>query len=183
MSILGGWKVDVQIGKMPEQVATAFGNIMGNLVGAQYTPIAYLGSQEVNGTNHAILAEQLIITGVDTKNIVCVILNEKQVSVAGSDFALVNINKVVDGGVKFGGVKIDVMTELTDEVKAVFHDAFEGYVGSRIEPFALLGTKVVKGIQYKFIAKVTPVVKDPEATVELITINGLTGEIDFEDVI
>ena len=183
MSRLGGWKVDVQVGKMPQQVATAFGDIMGNLVGAQYTPIAYLGSQVVNGTNHAVLAEQLVVTGVDTKNIVCVILNEKPGSIAGKDFALVSIDRVLDGGVQFGGVKIDVMTDMTDEVKAVFHDAFEGFVGSRIEPFALLGTKVVKGIQYKFIAKVTPVVKDPEATVELITVNGLTGDIDFEEVI
>ena len=140
MSTLGGWKVNVQVGKMPQQVATAFGEIMGNLVGAKYTPIAYLGSQLVNGTNHAILAEQLVVTGVDTKNIVCVILNEKPGSVAGKDFALVNINKVLDGGVQFGGVKIDVMTDMTDEVKAVFNEAFEGFVGSRIEPFALLST-------------------------------------------
>ena len=183
MSKLGGWKVNVAVGSMPQQVATAFGKVFENFVGATYTPIAYLGSQVVNGTNHAILAEQTVMTGVDTKNIVCIILNEKPGSIGGEDFALVSIDRVVDGGGKYGGTNVDVVTDLTPEIKDVFNSAFEGFVGSKVEPFALLGTKVVKGVQYKFAATVTPVVQNPEATVQVVTVNGLTGEIEFEEII
>ena len=181
--INGGWNIKVTVGKMPQQVATAFSDILGNLMGAQYNPIAYLGSQVVNGTNHAVLAEQLVVTGVDTKNIVLVILNEKPGSVAGKDFALVSITPVIDGGVQFGGVNINVQTELDSATTEVFNKAFEGFVGSKVEPFALLGTKVVKGVQYKFAATVTPVVLDPISTVQVVTVNGLTKEIEFESIL
>ena len=56
--MLGSWEVNVVTGGMPQKVATAFGELAGSLVGAEYTPIAYLGSQQVNGVNHAVLAEQ-----------------------------------------------------------------------------------------------------------------------------
>ena len=76
-NLVGGWSVDVVVGGMPEKVATAFASL-NELAGAEYTPIAYLGSQLVNGVNHAVLAEQLLITGKDTKNVVLVIFNEKE---------------------------------------------------------------------------------------------------------
>ena len=68
--MVGTWNVKVHVDGMPQQVATAFGDILGNLFGAKYNPIAYLGEQVVNGTNHAILAEQTVVTGEDQKNIV-----------------------------------------------------------------------------------------------------------------
>ena len=180
--ISGGWNIKVSSG-MPQQVATAFPNILGKLFGATYTSIAYLGSQVVNGTNHAVLAEQLVTTGEDTKNVVLVILNEKPGSIGGADFALVSITPVVDGGGKFGGVAIDVKTEIPEEVKKIFDNAFEGFVGSNVVPFAFIGTKVVKGIEYKFAATVSPVVPDPTTTVQIVTVNGLTKEIKFEPVL
>ena len=75
--MVGTWKIDVKLEGMPQKVATAFANLGTQLLGAEYTPIAYLGSQVVNGINHAVLAEQLVITGKDTKNIVLIIFNEK----------------------------------------------------------------------------------------------------------
>ena len=67
--ILGGWNIGVVTGGMPQKVATAFGKLAEQLIGCEYTPIAYLGSQQVNGINHAVLAEQTVITGKDTKYI------------------------------------------------------------------------------------------------------------------
>lgn len=55
--MVGNWEVKVAVDAMPQKVATAFGKVFEGFVGAQYTPIAYLGSQIVNGENHAILAE------------------------------------------------------------------------------------------------------------------------------
>lgn len=75
--MLGSWDVKVVVGSLPEKVATAVGELGEKLIGAEYTPIAYLGSQLVNGTNHAVLAEQVLTTGRDTKNIVVLTFNEK----------------------------------------------------------------------------------------------------------
>lgn len=180
--ILGGWNIKVSSG-LPEQVATAYFNILGNLLGAQYTSIAYLGSQVVNGTNHAILSEQIVTTGVDTRNVVLVILNEKPGSIAGKDFALVSITPIVEGGGKFGGTNIDVKTDIPEDIMAVFNGAFEGFVGSNVVPFAFIGTKVVKGVEYKFAATVSPVVPNPTTTVQIVTVNGLTKEVKFEPVL
>lgn len=40
----GNWKIDVSTGSMPQKVASAVSGLSEILVGAEYTPIAYLGS-------------------------------------------------------------------------------------------------------------------------------------------
>lgn len=172
----GGWNVNVSVGSMPEKIATAVGNI--EIVGAEYTPIAYLGSQVVNGINHAVLAEQLLTVGKDVKNIVILIFNEK-----GNDVTLVNIERVVESGGELGGIKIDVKTEIPEDAKAVFDSVFTGFVGSNIVPFALLGTQVTKGANYIFAAEVLPVVENPEKRVALVTVNNLTRQAAFVDLL
>ena len=66
--MIGSWNVDVTVGKLPQKVATAVGKLNESIVGTEYTPIAYLGSQVVNGINHAVLAEQVIVTGKIRRN-------------------------------------------------------------------------------------------------------------------
>ena len=176
---LGSWNVNVTVGKMPEKVATAFGEL-SNMVGAEYTPIAYLGSQVVNGTNHAVLAEQTVITGKDTKNVVVVIFNEKPNEMKAT---LVNIERVVESGGPMGGIAVNVQTNIPSDAQEAFDTAFEGFVGSRVKPFALLGTQVVKGVNYIFAAEVTSVTADPETKVALVTVNGMTKDIAFADLL
>lgn len=168
--MVGSWDIKVEVGKMPEKVATALGNMVDLVgIGAEYTPIAYLGSQVVNGTNHAVLAEQLIVNGKDTKNVVVIILREVQGTVS-----LVSIERVVESGGELGGIKVDVQTEIPEEAQAAFDAAFTGFTGSNIVPFAYLGSQVTKGTDYIFAAKETPVVMDPKESVVLVTVNGLT---------
>ena len=90
----GNWKVNVST-KFPQPIATALSEMKDTLIGAEYTPIAYLGEQVVNGTNHAVLAEQTILTGKDTKNIVLLIFNVKPTQVGGA--TLVSIERIVEG--------------------------------------------------------------------------------------
>lgn len=176
--MVGNWDVNVNIGGMPQKLATAFGELTGNIIGAQYTPIAYIGSQVVNGINHAILAEQLLITGKDTKNIVLMIFNEKP-----DGITLVNIERIVESGAEFGGTVVDVKTDIPDEAKAIFNEALTGFVGSAVEPFALLATQVVKGVDYIFAATVKPVVPDPKSTAAIVVVNGLDKKITFIDML
>ena len=88
--ILGGWNLDEVKGcNLPQKVATDFTAVTGELVGADYEPIAYLGSQQVNGTNYRILALQRMVTPNAEKRIVKMIIHEeldgsvRMVSVSG----------------------------------------------------------------------------------------------------
>ena len=174
----GSWNVDVAVGSMPEKVATAFSEILGGLIGAEYTPIAYLGSQIVNGVNHAVLAEQLLIDGKDTKNVVVVIFNER-----GENITLASIERVLESGGEAGGVVVDVHTDMTAEAKANLDAGLEGFVGSKVDAFAQLGTQVVKGINYFYAAELTPVTADPVKRVALVIANSMTGELSFTDML
>jgi len=176
--MLGSWTVNVNISGMPEKVATAVSALNDKLIGAEYTPIAYLGSQVVNGINHAVLAEQLITTGKDTKNVVVLIFNEK-----GMDCTLVAIERVLESGGEAGGIVVDTTTDIPEEAQEAFDTVFEGFVGSKVEPFVYLGSQVVKGVNYIFAAEVTPVVENPETKVAIVIVNAMTGEISFTDLL
>lgn len=178
--MLGSWNVKVAVDAMPQKVATAIGELADQLIGAEYKPIAYLGSQVVNGTNHAVLAEQTILTGKDTKNVVVLIFNEKPNEMKAT---LVNIERVVEQGGEMGGIQVDVQTDIPAEAKEAFTKAFEGFVGSKVDPFAYLGSQVVKGVNYIFAAEVTGVTAEPVTKVCLVTVNGMTGEIAFADLL
>lgn len=177
MSSVGAWKININISGMPEKIATAVGKL-NELVGAEYTPIAYLGSQVVNGTNHAVLAKQTIIAGRDTNNVVVVMFHETKEGVT-----LSGIERVLESGGELGGIQVDVSTAIPADAEEAFNNAFEGWVGNKIEPFALLGTQVTKGTNYIFVAEVTPVSENPESKVSIIAVNSMTRDIAFSDLL
>ena len=88
---LGGWNLDEVKGcNLPQKVATDFTAVTSELVGAEYEPIAYLGSQQVNGTNYRILVLMRTETATPDKKLVKMIINEapdgsvRLVSVSGA---------------------------------------------------------------------------------------------------
>lgn len=55
-SITGGWKIIPHgAAELPEDAQTAFNKAVEQLDGADYTPVALLGTQIVAGTNYCIL--------------------------------------------------------------------------------------------------------------------------------
>ena len=75
---LGGWNLDeVKSTALPQKVQTNFTAVTGELVGAEYEPIAYLGSQQVNGTNYRILALQRVVAPNAEKRFVKMIIHEE----------------------------------------------------------------------------------------------------------
>lgn len=176
----GSWNINVVANGMPQKVASAFGALSEQLIGAEYEPIAYLGSQVVNGINHAVLAKQILTTGRDTTNVVILIFNEKPNAMEAT---LVSIDRVVEGGAALGGIKIDPQVEIPDDAKAAWDEAFGAWVGTKLEPIALLGTQVVKGTNFIFAATVTPVAPDAAAKASIVTINPMTGTVAFDDLL
>lgn len=76
MNTLGSWDIsEIKGCNLPQKVQSAFTAVTGELVGADYQPVLYVGSQVVNGTNYCILAVQTIITAEPEKRLVKVIIN------------------------------------------------------------------------------------------------------------
>ncbi len=91
MAVLGGWNLDEIKGcNLPQKAQSAFTSVMGDLVGADYEPIAYLGSQIVNGTNYRILCIKTPVIPNGEKSIVKVIVNDA----ADGTARLVSISRV-----------------------------------------------------------------------------------------
>lgn len=179
MSEFGAWEVNVNASAMPERIATAVSGL-NDMVGAEYKPIAYLGSQLVNGTNHAVLAEQTLITGKDQKNVVLVIFRQ-----VGDEVTLSNIERVLTGGMdgQMGAVEIKATTDIPAEAKAAFEATLSGFVGMDVKPFAFLGTQVVKGINYFFACETKVVAPEGETNVAIVTANPLTKDVDYNDIL
>ena len=91
MAILGGWNIDeMKSVNLPQKAQSAFTAVTGGLVGAEYMPVLYVGSQVVNGTNYCILAIQTLVTQNPEKRLVKMIIN---VSANGSA-SLVSVSGV-----------------------------------------------------------------------------------------
>ena len=178
--LVGAWDIKPVVGMMPEKVASAMTALGETLLGASYEPIAYLGSQVANGINHAVLAEQTMVTAEDHKNIVLMKFNEK-----GMECNLFAIEPVLQEGGMFGGYKINVAVgdDIPDEAMDAFNKVMKNYLGVSVTPIALLASKVVKGVSMTFAATVTPVYPNAATSVQLLTVNALTNTIDFADVL
>ena len=178
MSKLGGWEFNPSVTSMPQKVIVGLEHLK-ELLGAKYKYIAYLGKQEVNGTNYAVLVEQTVITGEDVKNAAIAVFNEKPNS---TDVALVDIFRIVDGGGKLGGTNVNMTTEIPEEAQKIFDEALSNFIGSNIKPIAFVGTKVVKGIDYKFVATIAPVVPNAVTDVVVVTVNSFEKAIKIEKI-
>ena len=110
------------------------------------------------------------------------IFNEKEDS---NDIAWVGTIPVVEGGGKFGGTDINMVAAeaLGNPEKDVFNKALEGFVGSKIELVASVGTKVVNGTIHKFVVTTEAVVLNSEKKLAVLSYNDLTKEMEFEPLL
>ena len=77
MTMLGGWDIsELKCCNLPQKAASAFTGATADLVGVDYEPVLYVGSQVVNGTNYCILAVQTLLTAQPKKRLVKLIIHE-----------------------------------------------------------------------------------------------------------
>ena len=76
MAKLGGWNFDELKGcNLPQKAQSAFTDVTSKLVGADYEPVLYVGSQPVNGTNYCVIALQTSVTATPEKRLMKLIIN------------------------------------------------------------------------------------------------------------
>jgi hypothetical protein len=151
----GGWNIDVNKGTLPEKVATGFVEVFADMDGATYEPLIYVGSQVVNGINHAIVAKQTLVTNPPVDAIVLIILNEKPIDPIKSKFSVVSIEPIVKehgGPGTLGDLEVNVQ-DITPETRKIFNEALEGLIGATYKPLYLVATQVVHGTNFVFLAQ------------------------------
>ena len=75
--------------KMPQQAASAWAKV-DELVGANYIPIAYVGTQQVKGVNHIFIAKQTMILAEPVRHIVLA-----KVNAFNGDYKVVSIEQII----------------------------------------------------------------------------------------
>ena len=74
--LLGAWSINEALtaAELPAEVQEAFDAAMETLLGVDYTPVAYLGSQVVAGKNYAILCKAVTVTAEPVTSLKVVIV-------------------------------------------------------------------------------------------------------------
>ena len=149
-----------------------------------HTPLAYLGTQVVAGTNHCFLSK-----GSSWLELVY-FYEDLQGNVQLMNIAQLPIVPQADGTVTapeaglMGGWSYAEDPAVTDEMQARLDKALEGMVGASYLPVANLGTQVVAGLNRCLLCRVTPVVPDAQPHYALVYVyEDLQGGASLSQVI
>ena len=133
--LVGGW-TKVESPKLTDEVKGYFAEAFPDGTNTFYEPIALLGTQVVSGTNYKILYRKISIgsaDAVDTYGIGTIYV-DLQNNVEVLDAEETGIPTHLDEG---GWTTYDV-TDLTDDEKTAFQDAFNGMTGVSYDPIAVI---------------------------------------------
>lgn len=154
------------------------------VISSIHTPLAYLGSQVVAGTNHCFLSK-----GSNWLELVY-LYEDLQGNVQLMNIAQLPIVPQADGTVTapeeglMGGWAYAEDPAVTDEMQARLDKALEGMVGASYLPVANLGTQVVAGLNRCLLCRVTPVVPDAQPHYALVYVyEDLQGGATLSQVI
>lgn len=73
--MIGGWQPSASP-EITEEIKAVFDKAFDGLLGVDYVPVAYLGSQLVNGTNHCLLCQATVVYPDALPGYVLVFINE-----------------------------------------------------------------------------------------------------------
>ena len=177
----GGWdsKADPAI---PQNVKDLFDAVTARLLGMKYIPVAYIGSQIVNGTNYRILCRICAVTPEAAETWAVVTIHEDPEGngelLNVEDFEVeTNIND------RMGGWRETEDKAVNEETKAVFEKALEGLLGVNYVPVAVIAEQAVNGTNYAYLAEATVVYPDAETTYVIVTVHaGLDGAAELTDI-
>ena len=180
IEIVGGWQINTDTAgcDMPEEARGAFERAMSQLDGAIYTPIAYLGSQVVAGTNYAYLCRTELVTEEPVISLSLVtVYNNLDGNASIREITDVRItdyteNEDLDFDALVGGWTpvADYPAKLSEEDQAAFDAAMEGLAGVDYTPLALMGTQLVAGRNLAFLCCAQSVTPDSAAALAVVIV-------------
>ena len=193
--VAGGWEI-VGEGKaqLPEEAEQAFKTVTEKLLGADYVPIAYLGSQVVAGMNYAILCTRTLVTANPVTDLavltVYVDLEGNAELLNISDFDIGTYAQKEDPGAGeqlMGGWRAPETAEaaaLPEDAAAAFEKALEGFTGNALTPVAYLGKQLVAGMNYAILCHSSLVTLEPVESMQLVVIyQDLSGNATVTNIV
>ncbi len=181
-ALTGGWE-KAESPVITEEIRALLDKATAEMVGAEYEPVAYLGSQVVAGMNHAVLCRiRPVVPEAESSYAIVYIYKDLQ------DNA--EITDIVESGVVSqikeipGGWFAAEDPTVTEELGTAFATALEDLVGVDYEPLALLGSQVVAGKNYCFFCEATPVVPNAETGYAFVYVyQDLQGNAELSDIV
>ena len=162
--VLGGYEiVNIPANKLPQEVASAMGAANGDLLGATFSPIWYVGKQLVNGTNYLFIAEEIRTTKNQDKHIVGLVINVPP----GEHSAQGESAKVV---------RIIESEELAPEVQAAFSTVEKGLVGVSYKPVMYIGSQVVRGVNHFIVCEAKTIYPGAQPYAVVLCVNIFEGK-------
>lgn len=183
---VGGWEVNAGSLAPADNAAAlaALTQATDQMVGCDYTPIAYLGSQVVAGTNYSFLCRltPVVLDAPTALSLVTVYEDlEGNAQITQVTDLAASPEEGTDGAwlVNEG----DTALSANPQVQQAFDQALDGLVGADYEPVAFLASQVVAGSNYQVLCRTTPVVPDAQPSLSLVTVTAnLDGTASLADV-
>ncbi len=178
---VGGWALP-ESPKVPAEAAEALEKALSGLVGAKYTPVAFLGSQLVSGTNYKLLCgvAPVVPDPVETWAVVTV-YKDLQGNASITDVQESGIPTEMGGAL--GGWSVPEDPALSDEIREAFDKATEKLLGVNYEPLAVVGQQVVSGMNYRILCEATAVAPGAEPAYAIVTVyRDTAGNAEVTDV-
>ena len=181
----GGWTIfsDETKANIPEGAQAALDKALSAYTGTGFTPVAYLGSQVVAGTNYKFLCRAQAVTPDAQESFVTVTVYEDLQGNAEitevKDFHLTDYleNKEIASSEEgmTGGWTVSendgTMMEMTVDIQRAFDTATENLTGCTYEPVAVLGSQVVAGTNYAILCRITPVAPNAAPHFAVVQVN------------
>lgn len=166
--IAGGWTRADSPELTDEQIAL-FEKAFEELVGAEYTPVAYVASQVVAGTNHLFLVRTSPVVQDPDETYALAIVYEDLDGNA-------EMVEIIDSGIQtylngmMGGWQETDSLAVPEELTAAFEEAKKDLTGADYEPIALLSRQIVSGTNYCLLCESTMGTVEPDRSYSIATL-------------
>lgn len=180
--IVGGWGTGTISGSdIPEDAKAALDKALEGMLGAKYTPVAYLGSQVVAGLNYSFLCTVTTVTATPvTKLVKVIVYKDLEGNASITDTIDVNVVDYVASNtdLNFSDANLaggwtpntESVAVLPEKAQAAFDKANEGLLGVNYKPLALLGSQVVAGTNYAVLVSASTVTAEPASALAVMVI-------------
>ena len=170
--ISGSWK-RADDPQLTEQVRKVFDKAFEGLEGVSYTPAALLASRTTtSGTQYRVLCKATVVyPGAQEEYVVVTLqrgwMGKAEILDIGDTLCPTDLD-YEEGAV--GAWQEAESPALTEEAKAAFQKATEGFVGVAYVPVALLSEQVVAGTNYRILCEATTVYPGAEMHYAVVTV-------------
>ena len=155
--------------EITEEFRKIFEKATEKLTGVQYTPVAYLASQVVAGTNHLVLCKAQAVTP-DSSPTYAILKIYEDLEGNAEISEILNSDASAQSTENDGGWAETESPVMPADAKEAIEKACETLTGAEYTPVALLATQVVAGINYRIICESRATVPNAETNYVIVTV-------------